>query len=187
MHRDLAHPARSSGVTAGDGRLLDDLLVAALDGAVALEEVHDVAVRVAEHLDLDVARPDDRLLEVDGVVAEGALGLALRALVGGDELGLVVDEAHALAAAAGRGLEHHREADLLGRGSSAASAEGKPRPPWDDPLSPGTTGTPARHHLLARARVLSPMASMASAGGPMKMTPAASQARANSAFSERKP
>jgi hypothetical protein len=31
------------------------------------------------------------------------------------------------------------------------------------------------------------MASMADAGGPMKMTPASSQARANSAFSDRKP
>jgi hypothetical protein len=37
------------------GRLLDDLLVAALDGALALAEVHEVAVAVAEDLDLDVA------------------------------------------------------------------------------------------------------------------------------------
>ena len=143
-----------------------------------------VAVRVAEHLDLDVARPEDRLLEVDGVVAEGALGLALRALVGGHELLLVVDEAHALAAAAGRGLEHDREADLL-RALERRLRRRESRA-QSGPLSPGTTGTPAAI-IFSRARVLSPMASMASAGGPMKMTPAASQARANSAFSERKP
>ena len=41
---------------------------------------------IAEHLDLDVARPEDRLLEVDGVVAEGALRLAPRALAGAGEL-----------------------------------------------------------------------------------------------------
>ena len=61
-------------------RLLDDLLVAALDRAVALEEVHHVACAIAEHLDLDVARADDRLLEVDGVVAEGLRAALARAL-----------------------------------------------------------------------------------------------------------
>jgi hypothetical protein len=68
--------------------------------------------------------------------------------------------------------------------SSAASADGKPRPVG--PLSPGTTGTSAAI-ILARARVLSPIASIALPGGPMKITPAASHARAKSAFSERKP
>src|SRR5437899_2559615 len=38
---------------------LDDLLVPALDGAVALVEVDEVAVRVAEELDLDVAGVGD--------------------------------------------------------------------------------------------------------------------------------
>ena len=38
------------------GRLLDDLLVAALDRALALAQVDDVALGVRHHLDLDVAR-----------------------------------------------------------------------------------------------------------------------------------
>ena len=38
------------------GGLLDHLLVAPLQRAVALEEMHDIAVGVAEHLHLDVAR-----------------------------------------------------------------------------------------------------------------------------------
>jgi hypothetical protein len=46
--------------------------VAALHGAVALAEVDDVAVRVAEDLELDVARALEVLLDVDGAVAEGA-------------------------------------------------------------------------------------------------------------------
>jgi hypothetical protein len=41
----------------GRGALLDDLLVAPLHRALALEEMDDVAVRVGEHLDLDVPRP----------------------------------------------------------------------------------------------------------------------------------
>ena len=38
------------------GRFLDQLLVAALERAFALAELNDVAVRVAEDLDLDVSR-----------------------------------------------------------------------------------------------------------------------------------
>ena len=48
--------ARSASVMIGAGRLLDDLLVAALDRALALAEVHERAVPVAEYLHLDVAR-----------------------------------------------------------------------------------------------------------------------------------
>jgi hypothetical protein len=77
--------------------------------------------RVAEHLDLDVARPDDRALEVHGVVAERAAGLALGAVERGGELGRALHQAHALAAAAGRGLDHHREADLVGRSQRGRS------------------------------------------------------------------
>ena len=38
------------------GAFLDDLLVAALHGAVALAEVDDVAVLVADDLEFDVVR-----------------------------------------------------------------------------------------------------------------------------------
>ncbi len=52
----LAHPPARLGIEQRRGRLLDDLLVAALDRAFALAEIDDVAVLVAEQLDLDVAR-----------------------------------------------------------------------------------------------------------------------------------
>jgi hypothetical protein len=67
--------SRSSGVDGGRGRLLDDLLVAPLDRAVALAEVDDVAVAVAEHLDLDVAAVHDGALEDQLAAAERGLGL----------------------------------------------------------------------------------------------------------------
>ena len=51
---------------------------------------------------------------------------------------------------------------------------------------PGTTGTPAAI-ASARAAVLLPIRSMASGEGPMKVTPASRQARANPAFSARNP
>jgi autotransporter-associated beta strand protein len=49
-----------------------------------------------------------------------------------------------------------------------------------------TTGTPAAS-ISAFAALLPPMARIAAAGGPTKHTPAATQASANAAFSERKP
>ena len=58
------------GVEVRGGRDLDDLLVAALDAAVALTEVDDVASLVAEHLHLDVADCVDELLDVQPTVAE---------------------------------------------------------------------------------------------------------------------
>ena len=112
--RLLAHGLARLGVEQRRGRLLDHLLVAALDRAFALAEVDDVAVLVAQHLDLDVARVLDELLDEHAVVAEARLGLragereALLGLLG------AVGDAHALAAAAGRGLDHHGIADLGG-------------------------------------------------------------------------
>ncbi len=53
-------------------------------------------------------------------------------------------------------------------------------------LKPGTTGTPCAA-TCSFARILSPITSSARSPGPMKTMPASAQARANSAFSERKP
>jgi hypothetical protein len=64
--------ARALRRHAGRGRLLEHLLVAALHRAVALEEVDAVALRVAEDLDLDVARAHQVFLDQHAVVAEGA-------------------------------------------------------------------------------------------------------------------
>ena len=95
-------------------RLLDDLLVAALDRAFALAEMDDVAVLVAQHLDFDVARVLDVFLDEHAVVAERALRLRARADKAFRDLGFVVRDPQALAAAAGRRLDHHRIADLGG-------------------------------------------------------------------------
>ena len=110
----LAHGLARLLVEQRRGRLLDHLLVAALDGAFALAQVDHVPVLVAQHLDLDVARVDDELLDEHAIVAEARLGL--RAGRPEPLLGLlgVEGDAHALAAAAGRGLDHDGIADLGG-------------------------------------------------------------------------
>ena len=69
---------------------------------------------VAEHLDLDVARVLDELLDEHAVVAERRQPLALRRLEPFANIGFAVGQPHPLAAAAGRRLHHHRIADLAG-------------------------------------------------------------------------
>ena len=145
-------------------RLLDQLLVAALDRAVALAEVDDVAVLVGQHLDLDVARVGQVALEVDGRVAEELLALARGALERLLELVGLERDAEALAAAAAGRLDGDRVADVLG---DLARRPRRSRPArW----CPGTIGTPASF-ISSRARVLEPIASIADAGGPMNVMP----------------
>jgi hypothetical protein len=69
-HRGVAHPCAQALVDGGGRALLDDLLVPALDRALALEQVHDVAVLVAEDLDLHVPGSADQPFEDDPVVTE---------------------------------------------------------------------------------------------------------------------
>ena len=74
--------SRCSGVEHRRGGLLPDLLVAALQRAVALAQMDGIALAVADHLHLDVARLREIFLEIDRVVAEGgrASVRAVRAL-----------------------------------------------------------------------------------------------------------
>ena len=88
--------------------------MAALDGAFALPQVERVALAVAQHLDLDVARLLDKLLHEDAVVAK-AVARLIAATAEAFETFLVVEgHAQALATTTGAGLDHHRVADALG-------------------------------------------------------------------------
>ncbi len=86
--------------------------MAPLDRAIALAEVNHVSVRVGEYLNLDVAWILEIPLDVDRRVGEVRLAFAtrrverLRRLVGG------AHDLHALAAAAGGGLDQQRVAEL---------------------------------------------------------------------------
>ncbi len=65
----------SSSGTVGAVSLFPHLLVAALQRAVAGAEVNGIALAIAQHLHLDVARLAEVLFHVDRLVAEGGLGL----------------------------------------------------------------------------------------------------------------
>ena len=110
-HRGVPHRPPPLRRHARGRRLLQHLLVPSLHRAVALVEVHDVAVRVREDLDLDVARGVEVALDQHALVAEARLRLALRGGERGGEARGVVHDPHALAAAARGGLDQHRIAD----------------------------------------------------------------------------
>ncbi len=161
LDRDLAHGAADLVVDERRRRFLDDLLVAALHRALALEDVDRVAVRVRQYLHLDVVRAEHELLDVEAVVAERRLGLGAHGAKRGRELVLARDHPHALAAAARGRLQHHGIADAVGLGRDGVVASSVS-------FEPGTTGTPAAIMRL-RASTLSPIAVIAFGGGPMNV------------------
>ena len=114
-HRRGMEPGAHGVGEAGGRRLLDHLLVPALERAVAFAERDDAAPPVAEDLHLDMAGLRHEALEIDAGIAEaGPRG----ALDRGEALGQLLArmaELHPDAAAARRALEHHRIADRLGR------------------------------------------------------------------------
>jgi hypothetical protein len=110
-----AHRCAQRGIVNRRGTFFDDLLMPALNRALALAEVDEVALRVGEDLNLDVARALDGALDVDRGVAEGRSRFGARRLEGRRQLFFRSDEAHALAAAARRGLEHNGVADRARR------------------------------------------------------------------------
>ncbi len=93
------------------GRDFDDLLMAALQGAVTLEEMDQVAETVAEELPLDVAGARNVFFQEDIRDAECGLGLPTRLFQSLVELLGRRCDAHAAAAAAHRRFHNHRVAE----------------------------------------------------------------------------
>ena len=86
----------------------------ALNGAITLKEVNDVALAIAQNLDLNVLWLNDRSLKIHTAITEGclcftgSLGSLLAQLIFG------FDEAHAASATTGDGLNKDREVEVLG-------------------------------------------------------------------------
>ena len=85
--RRLADIGEHADAQVGSRSLLDQLLVPALDRAVAGAQVDDVAIGVGKDLHLHVARPEEVLLQVALWPAKALLRLPLRRLQGVGRLG----------------------------------------------------------------------------------------------------
>src|SRR5262249_40203272 len=93
--------------------LLEHLLMATLDRALPFAERHDVALLIAEELDLDVPGPLEVPLREDAVVAEGRPRLAPRRLERVRQAVPRTNDAHPAAASSGGRLEQQRKTELL--------------------------------------------------------------------------
>ena len=88
-------------------RNLDQFLIAALERALAFEEVRDVTRTVTDDLHFDVARIRNQQFDVEVWVAESRRRLGTRPRVRFFEVLDPAHDAHPAAAAAGNGFEHH--------------------------------------------------------------------------------
>src|SRR5690606_32038443 len=100
-------------VQPGRWRLLDDLLVAALERAVAVAQNHR-RLAVAGHLDLDMARAVQVALQEDLLRRAGAAGLVQRRLHRAGQLAFIAGAPQASPAARPGDLGHDRVTDLRG-------------------------------------------------------------------------
>ncbi len=156
--------------------LLDHLLVAALDRAVALEQIEAPVPSAKTWIsicrggsgtsrpahDRRRTRPWPRAWPRQSIGEFSALSTTRMPC-----------------AAAGRGLDQHREADLRGLGRQQLRR-------LIVAVIAGTSGTRALS-MIFLASLLEPMARIESAGGPMNTMPAAAQASAKPAFLGEKP
>src|SRR5690348_3473256 len=91
--RDLAELRALRRIEGGRGCLLEHLLMRALQRAVALADVDDAALAVAEDLHLDVTGMTEVALEINLRVGEERRGLPLRRRQHLPELGFVAGDA----------------------------------------------------------------------------------------------
>ena len=77
-------------------------------------QIHKIALGVTKHLDFNVARALHVPLDQHRIVAKAVARLALAAGQRGRKIVRPVDRAHALAAAAGTGLDQDGVADAVG-------------------------------------------------------------------------
>ena len=130
---------------------LDDLLVALLQAALPIEQVHDPAP-VPRQLDLDVARALDEALEVHAAVTERGVDLGRRRCERRGDLGGAADDADPPPAAARDGL------DREGAGRGERGEEGFGLPQGGLPLGSREDGNariarqPARRALVSERR-----------------------------------
>src|SRR5690606_34312699 len=98
-------------VDARRGGLFDDLLVAALQGAVAVAQMDGIALAIRQHLDFNVTRVGQVFFQVDHRVAEGSTGFGAGQADRLDQILFLVHHAHAATTTATGGLDDHRIAD----------------------------------------------------------------------------
>ena len=137
-------------------RLLDELLVPALDGAVTLPDRDDRAVGIAHQLDLDVAGRQDLALEVDRAIAKGRQGLDGARGQRSRQFQCRRDPTHPPSPTARRRLDEQWVSDPVGRGREridpVCAVDGRRLEGSGDDGHTGLAGKPSRRELVAKHR-----------------------------------
>ena len=103
---------RPAALRAGEGGLFENFLVTPLQGAVALAQMDDVAMAIAENLHLDMPGFSKIAFDIDFAGSERRLGFGLRQRDRAGQFFRRLRELHAAATAAGRGLDQNWESDV---------------------------------------------------------------------------
>ncbi len=112
--RRFAQSCASSIGKTRRGRLLDELLMMALNRALAIEQMCSSTMAVAEHLNFDMARSFEIALEDQRRVAESGRRLASRRRQRRREIAVPLHETDPLAAAASARFDQQGIADATG-------------------------------------------------------------------------
>ena len=113
FHRRLTQLRAHVAIQFHTRRDLDDFLMAALHGAIALVQMNDLAVLIAENLHLDVLRAGNIAFEEYRRITERPTRFALRFVEQIREVARLVDDAHAATATAKRRLDDEGKPNLL--------------------------------------------------------------------------
>ena len=154
--------------------------MAALQRTIAFPQMDGVAVAVGQDLHLDVPGLLDVFFEINAAILEGLLRFLLGRLEPGLEADVVAGHAHAAAAAAGRRLDQHGIAHLLGQAHGLGLI-------GDQPVAAGHHGHAALLGESCGPRSCCRAGAWPPAGGPMNSILHDRHTSAKWAFSERKP
>ena len=110
----LTHGFAGGWINKRRWRLFNHFLVTALDRAVTLPEIDDIAVGITEYLNLNVPRTLNKLLNKHPVVTKAIQGFGTAGCKTFKRLLIIVRNPQALATAASRCFDHHGIADVLG-------------------------------------------------------------------------
>ena len=123
--------------------------MSSLNRALALSQMDEIAVLIAEDLNLDVTSGLYILFDVDRWIAEGELRLLLSSRQRGKQLLAVADYAHSAAAATRGCLDDHRIPDLAAiRAASSSSSITPSNPELSGHPQPSSRRAPALCHPL---------------------------------------
>src|SRR6516225_4597790 len=113
-HGTIPHFLPQVLIDQGRRTFFDDLLIPALDRAIALAEMDESSVTVAQNLKLDMMRAFNKLFDINAAVCESLFRLDPGGMKSLYEASVIMDSAHSASPSTGNRLDHHGVPDPFG-------------------------------------------------------------------------